>query len=227
MIRAVAIDIDGTLTDERRRLDLEAVFKLRELEEMGIQAILATGNILCIAEAASIMIGTSGPLISENGGIVKDQRTGEVRYLGEKGDAEKAYRSLAAKYDVTKLQRSELRLTEVAIQRDISVEVVRKALKDFPVDVVDTKFAIHIKPRGMNKGRGLKEAAAIVGIDLEEIVAVGDSENDREMLEIAGYSISVGEKSLEDVCDYVVQEKYGKGGVEALARISDMVRAGR
>ncbi len=227
MIKAVAIDIDGTLTDERRRLDFGAVSKLRELEELGVRAILATGNILCIAEAASVLIGTSGPLIAENGGIVKDQRTGEVKYLGEKTQAERAFRSLARKYDVKKLQRSELRKTEVALHRNIGAEVIREALKDFPVSVVDTKFAIHIKDPSVNKGRALREAVKLIGLALDEIAAVGDSENDREMLEIAGYSIAVGEKSLEDVCDYIATEKYGKGGLEALEVIMDKVRKGR
>ena len=42
--RVVAFDIDGTLTDENKRLDMHAVEALRRLEDAGIPVILATGS---------------------------------------------------------------------------------------------------------------------------------------------------------------------------------------
>ena len=81
MIKALAIDIDGTITDKRRRLNLKAVQRLRDLEDNGIPIILSSGNNLCFMNAACIMIGTSGPLIAENGGIVEFDD--DVHYLGD------------------------------------------------------------------------------------------------------------------------------------------------
>ena len=42
--KVVAVDIDGTLTDENKRLNTDAVLALRRLEGAGIPVILATGN---------------------------------------------------------------------------------------------------------------------------------------------------------------------------------------
>jgi hypothetical protein len=181
--------------------------------------ILATGNILCFAEAAYFFIGTSGPLIAENGGIVADLKTNEVRYMGDIKKVEEAYEALSRRFKVRKVVRSELRRTEIAIYRDVDVEEVKAALKGFDVSIVDTKFAIHIKDPEVNKGRALKEVAGVLGLKLEEMAAIGDSENDREMLEYAGYSISVGEKSLRDVSDYVTKAIFGEGGREALQHL--------
>ncbi|MDP6613184.1 MAG: HAD hydrolase family protein, partial [Candidatus Hydrothermarchaeota archaeon] len=109
-IRAVAIDIDGTLTDENSRLNLGAVGKIREIEAHNIPVILATGNILCRSEAASIFIGTSGILIAENGGIIKF-KSQAAKYLGNVKEVERAYDYLSKHMEVEKVARSELRRT--------------------------------------------------------------------------------------------------------------------
>jgi len=219
VIKAVAIDIDGTLTDAGRRLDLVAVKKARELEERGVPIILATGNILCFTEAASIFIGTSGVLIAENGGIVKYPKTGEIKFYGDIEKVKAAFSTLEKKLKVEKVMRSDLRKTEIAIVRTLPFEDVKIALKEFDVSVVDTKFAIHIKDSQVNKGEALKEAARMMGMQVSEIAAIGDSENDREMFEAAGYSISVSKGDLEDVADYVTGECFGNGCVEALEHL--------
>lgn len=219
MIKAVAIDIDGTLTDELRRFDLEAVQKVREIEARGVPVILATGNILCITESAAVFIGTSGCLIAENGGVIKNIRTDETLYLGDLKKVEKAFEFLSKKIKVRKVARSELRKTEIAIYRTVDVEEIKKLLKGFDVSAVDTKFAIHIKDSNVSKGKALLRAAEMMGMKTREIAAVGDSENDREMLECAGYSISVGEEKLRSVSDFVTKETLGKGGREALEHL--------
>lgn len=222
MIKAVAIDIDGTLTDENRRLDLGAVAKARELEEQGLPVILATGNILCITEATSFFIGTTGPLIAENGGIVTYEKTGEISYFGDIEKVRDAFNVLEQNLKVKKVMMSELRKTEIAIYRDVPVEEVRKVLAGFDVGIVDTKFAIHIKDSRVNKGEALKEAARMIGMDVSEIAAIGDSEGDREMLEYAGYSISVSEEKLRDVSNYITKARFGDGCKEGIEHLLSM-----
>ena len=68
--RALAVDIDGTLTDENKKLNNRAVASLRRLEEAGIMVILATGNVRAITYGLWRFIGLSGPMVCENGGVV-------------------------------------------------------------------------------------------------------------------------------------------------------------
>ncbi len=219
MIKAVAIDIDGTLTDADRKLDLGAVEKVRELEKRDIPVILATGNVLCITEAASFFIGTSGPLIAENGGIVTYPKTGEILCSGDIVKANSAFDALNKTLNVRKILGSERRVTEIAIYRDVPVEEVKGILAKFDVSVVDTKYAIHIKDSTVNKGEGILKAAKMLKIDASEIAAIGDSEGDREMLQMAGYSISISEEGLRDVSDHITKASLGKGGREAIEHL--------
>ena len=63
--RVVAFDIDGTLTDENKRLNMHAVEALRRLEDAGIPVILATGNVRAITYGLWRFIGLSGPMRCE------------------------------------------------------------------------------------------------------------------------------------------------------------------
>ena len=46
--KVVAVDIDGTLTDDNKRLNSKAILALQRLGAAGIPVILATGNVRAI-----------------------------------------------------------------------------------------------------------------------------------------------------------------------------------
>ncbi len=51
---------------------------------------------------------------------------------------------------------------------------------------------VEMVPKGFNKGTGIKEVCELLGCDVSETVAFGDSINDKEMLEVAGTSVVMG-----------------------------------
>lgn len=229
MIKALACDIDGTITDENRRLDLKAISLLRKIEGMGIPVVLATGNVLCLTEAASTYIGTTGPVIAENGGIIKYPKEKEPSYFCDvkKSELGKAFEHLCKVFPVRKVTRSDLRRTEIAIYRDFDTRAVKKALEGFKVRVVDTKFAIHITDPKVNKGEALSEVGRMMGLMEAEFAAIGDSENDYEMLEKAGLAIAVGEERLKDAVEFVTKDSFAKGGTAALEYVIKEIKNDR
>src|SRR4030067_3028079 len=81
----------------------------------------------------------------------------------------------------------EARITEIGLRRNFDTKEAMNLLgKDAPVDIVDTGFAIHIKSKKINKGTGLKRMAKMMGLDVRDFVAIGDSPNDIEMIKAAG-----------------------------------------
>jgi Cof subfamily protein (haloacid dehalogenase superfamily) len=70
------------------------------------------------------------------------------------------------------------------------------------------------------KGDALAYLARYFGVQREEIMAVGDSFNDIEMLEYAGLGVVVANarEEIKKVANYVTSEPYGEGVVEALER---------
>lgn len=224
MIKALACDIDGTITDEKRRLDPESMEIIRRIEGLGVPVLLATGNILCRTETASTYIGTSGPLIAENGGLIKLRGMKEPLFLCtiDTGEILEAFEHLKTALPVRLVQPSNERLTEIAVYRDFDAQKVRKLLADFKVRVVDTKFAIHITDPDVNKGAAIKVAAEHMKILPEDFAALGDSENDAEMLETAGFSIALDE-TLANSADIIMGGGSQKPGAQALRMIEERI----
>ena len=71
MLKALVTDIDGTITDHRRRISTPAIEALRVLIDAGIEVVLASGNTVCFMDGLCRMIGTNGTIISENGGVYR------------------------------------------------------------------------------------------------------------------------------------------------------------
>ena len=218
MIKALALDVDGTITDKRRRGCISAIETIYTVENMGIPVIIVTGNILCFTRALSIFLATSGGLVAENGGVIESK--GSRTVLGKYKICQEAYNHLKSEFQVEKVQNSDLRVSEIAITRKIPVNTVKKVLEDFDVEVYDSKFAIHITDPKINKGTSLVKVAKEIGVKPGEILAVGDSENDIECLSAAGVKVAVtnADNELKDIADYVTINPHGDGVKEAVKR---------
>jgi phosphoglycolate phosphatase len=214
--RAIVIDIDGTITCKRRELHLGAVKKIRTLK---IPVVLATGNTLCYARTTSVLIGLDGAVIAENGGAVTTLYDLNGIFDEESlEECEKAFSFLSEHFKLTKLDPL-YRRTEIALQRDFDLEKARALLatQHFDVEMVDTKYAIHLKSNRIDKGLGLHKIAGMMGLKAGDFVAIGDSENDVEMFEASGFGISVGngDEKIKKTAYHVTKASFGEGAVEA------------
>ena len=59
-----------------------------------------------------------------------------------------------------------------------------------------------------------------MGISAKDIMAVGDSENDLEFLEVAGFKVAVAnaDKELKENADYITTKLHGDGTAEAIEK---------
>ena len=57
---------------------------------------------------------------------------------------------------------------------------------------------VEILPKGVSKVSGVTEVCAAAGVTREEVLAIGDSDNDRAMLSFAGFGVAMG-NAPEDV----------------------------
>ncbi|PZN12558.1 MAG: hydrolase Cof [Bacillota bacterium] len=82
-----------------------------------------------------------------------------------------------------------------------------------------------VLPAGVSKASGLARLAALLGVPPEEVVAVGDNDNDREMLRFAGLGVAMANAS-EDVrrCARLVTRSNDEDGVAHL--IEEVLLAG-
>lgn len=74
---------------------------------------------------------------------------------------------------------------------------------------------LEIQDPRVNKGTGLKRYCEEKGIDLKDVIAFGDADNDRAMLETAGFSVCMknGQEDLKAMCDAVTEYACVEDGV--------------
>jgi len=231
VLKALLTDIDGTITDPSRRLNIRAIEVMRSLADEGVEIVLASGNTSCFMDAMCKMIGTQGTFIAENGGVFRVGYTGTLRIKGDQGVCKKALEVVQTHY---RDQGKELvlfspayRFTDLAFARTVPVEDVRKILADHPVKVIDTGYAIHLQSPGIDKGTALAALALETGMSPADFLAIGDSVNDIQMLKKAGIGVTVANAhpDTKAVAKYIAKSEYGNGFVEAITKYLPYFRA--
>ena len=222
MLRGVITDIDGTLTDEKRRLSTAAIETIRTLQEHGIEVVLSSGNTSCLLKGLSKLIGTGGTFIGENGGVYRIGFQGSLNLMAKRDVAVRAL-SVLEEYYAQKGIQLELyshqeRYSDVAFARTVPVEEVRVLLTGWQVDIMDTTFAIHIHEAGIDKGKTFQFVAEHLGIRTDAFLGIGDSENDIGMIKTAGTGCCVAnaQEDVRNISDYCSSAPYGEGFVEIM-----------
>jgi len=212
LIRAVALDIDGTLTDDKRLLSPPAVEAVQSLNSR-TQVILVTGNVHCFTRAAAVLLGTSRTFIAENGGIVSWSE-GETELLSDPTICQEAYLRLKEVYPLSRMD-SRYRMTDLVVESNFNVVEATSRLEGWGLeaDLVDSGFAVHIKDRKVDKGQALGKVMDRLGLRRDEVAAVGDSISDLPMFRVAGFRASVANAvpELKAESEYVSEFEFGAG----------------
>lgn len=79
---------------------------------------------------------------------------------------------------------------------------------------------VEVLERSVNKGAALRIVAARLGVPIEETMAIGDSWNDAQLLEAAGFGVAMGSapEELRAVADTVVGDVAHDGVAEAVEK---------
>ena len=226
-VKAISLDIDGTITYKDRTLSIDALKAIRLAERLGVPVMLVTGNSVPFAEAAAVFIGTSGPVIAEDGGALSLKGEGTMRkrvFLTDMDEEWILWSELKKRFTEAELSYSTMeRKAGLVITRKVPVGAVRETIEELGLNLiaVDSGFAIHIKKPWINKGAGIEKACEFLGISPKEVAHVGDGENDLDAFRVVGYRVAVAQApdSLKEKADYITKKPYGDGGAEAVLHI--------
>ena len=231
-IEAIAVDIDGTITDEKRQICISAIEALRKAENAGIPTIIVTGNVVNYAYAIEVSIGCSGGLVAENGGIVfkEGKNNNAVETMVERDFVTSAEEHLKDKlgenFDKHASHDNMYRLTETVFYKTLDKKILDDALKDFKyldqLEIYDSSFALHITDKRVNKGTSLRYLCERNGINMENVMAIGDSQNDEDFLKETGYKIAVenADERLKEISTYTCENRFGDGVAEAIEKFA-------
>jgi phosphoglycolate phosphatase len=221
-IGAFVFDIDGTICDYDGFLNLEAAHSIRWLRKLGYPVLLASGRGPWDTYYLGVFLGCTPTAVCENGGILMTS-PGDITIYGDKYVSLQAYDLLCKHFPDVRVKPVSARLTEVVLLRTFDVAEAQRLLdqNSIPVTIHDSMFALHLTKKGLNKGITLLEGLSKLGIQPEQVAAVGDSDTDIPMFEVCGYSAAVGNATdyVKSKASYACSLQIGDGAVEAVQHI--------
>jgi hypothetical protein len=223
--KTFAIDIDGTITlNDTGAINLETLSKLRSLKDEGHNVILVTGRSSVEGYLLSIFGGLTRISVGENGGCITYGDKIQHKLLGNKGECVHALATIQSKMDIEIKEKPVFpRMTEVVLERTFEIDSAKKIVERENLNVVlsDSGYGYHINSKGVDKGSGFLEALKILDVNLNDTVAIGDSETDIPLFKIAENSIAVSNstENLKKIAKIVTTKKSGEGVLEGLDTI--------
>ena len=224
----IAVDIDGTITYKNRELHEDALKAIRYSESQGVPVMLVSGETLQYCLAVSTLIGTSGPIVSEDGGVISDSR-GNTRFIlydlqSVKKDIWQKIKEAFPNAKMTNSTKFGERHSEIALRETIVDDDLREFFRreNINLKVVNSGYALHIKPYFINKGNGIIEASKIYGLNPNNIAYIGDGSNDLSAFDVVHFSVALGNAPnlVKENADYV-SESYGGGCGKAIYYLLD------
>jgi phosphoglycolate phosphatase len=218
-----AVDIDGTITDNKGgRVDLDALAALRYLVKLGHKVIYVTGRSSIEAYVLSVFGGTTRIAVGENGGIITSGPN-EHKLIGNKQECIKAFEFLKTKIPEAVEKPVFPRITEVVLERNFDVDAGKKIFQDnnLSVTLTDSQYAYHINSKGVDKASGFLEVMNMFSAKKDDIIAIGDSDTDVPLFQLAGISVALGNapENVKSKATMTVKGNAGDGVIEALETI--------
>ena len=228
--KTFAVDIDGTITlNGMGTIHLGALSKLRSLKDDGHNVILVTGRSSAEGYLLSIFGGLTHLAVGENGGCITFGDKIQHKLLGNKGECVHALATIQSKLDVEIKEKPVFpRMTEVVLERTFDIEQAQKIIDgdNLNVSLTDSGYAYHINSKGINKGSGFLEALKILEADVNDAIAIGDSETDVPLFKVVKNNIAVcnSTENLKQLAKIITTKKSGEGVLEGLDMMASNLR---
>ena len=220
--KTFAIDIDGTITlNGMGQIHLEALSRLRSLKEEGHNVILVTGRSSVEGYLLSIFGGLTHMAVGENGGCISFGDEIQHKLLGNKGECIHALATIQAKLNAEVKEKPVFpRMTEVVLERTFDIEKAQKIIDDNNLNVVltDSGYAYHINSKGVDKGSGFLEVVKMLDVDVNDTIAIGDSDTDVPLFKVVKNNIAVSNstENLKKLAKIITTKQSGEGVLEGL-----------
>lgn len=209
----LATDYDGTLA-RHGTVEPATLRALARWREAGRRVILVTGRELHELREVFPQLDSLDLVVAENGALLYEPVTQKVELLCPPTSRE--FVEELGKRGVAPLFVGRAIVATQEPNQGAVAEVIA-ALK-LPLEIIMNKGSVMVLPGGVNKATGLQTALRTRGWNRVQTAAIGDGENDYDLLAAGGLAVAVSNAvpELKKRADYVTQASHGAGVAELL-----------
>jgi hydroxymethylpyrimidine pyrophosphatase-like HAD family hydrolase len=177
---------------------------------MGLRTLLVSGREYAKLQPYARRFGSLDALVAENGAVIEAPIGASPTILGRAG-------AKAITRRLREVPGLHPRFGEVVVSVPIRERSrLAAALRSLPVRILSNVDRVMALPVGINKADGTRRAMELLGLDRSAYAAIGDAENDLDLLRSAGLSGAVrnAEPTVRACVDYECRSPYAEGVLE-------------
>lgn len=231
--KLIALDLDETTLCTDKSITQHNKAAIRNALNSGIKVVLCSGRTLEGMMGVANELGILGPkqyIITNGGDIIEnmDKKIIFKRILSSKECFETTNflnkkminfvlidtnGTTYATYKEWMENGSQSEIVKILMHVDISkMESTEKLLhytfdKNYFVVKTGNEY-LEIFPKDINKGQSVKRLADYLKIDLQQVMAIGDMDNDISMIKLAGMGVAMenAQPMVKDIADYITKD---------------------
>ncbi|WP_409300589.1 phosphoglycolate phosphatase [Peribacillus sp. SCS-155] len=230
-IKLIALDLDGTLLNgvgEISELNRKAV---KEAEQKGIIVILTTGRPYLFCRKIANSLQLSSYLVTVNGSEIFDHKGHLIeRHILSNNliqwmwDLTKEYNAGFWATSIDDVWRGEmpvdieahewLKFGFIVEDNKVRMEINNLLAANAHLELSNSKPTnIEVNAAGINKARALEKVCGLLGCNMENVMAIGDSLNDMAMIKAAGFGVAMGnaQDNVKDTADWITESNENDG----------------
>ncbi|QHW30751.1 HAD family phosphatase [Paenibacillus rhizovicinus] len=233
-IKLVALDMDGTLLNDRQEVSKENAKWIRKALDAGVIVSFATGRGYQSALPYAEQLGLETPMITVNGGeiwtrpqVLHKRTLMPVSYLTRLHELalrhpecwywaytttgiynKENWSEVASRLD----ERHWLKFGYYTEDKPMLQAILKEASSWGGLEITNSSPSnLEMNPEGVTKASALRELCAVLGFGMSEVAAMGDSMNDIAMIREAGLGVAMGNaqdevKAAADVVNVTNEE---------------------
>jgi len=237
-IKLIALDMDGTLLNNKGQISEANRQAIKEAQEQGIFVVLSTGRSIHTSRDHADSLQLTSYLVTANGSEIWDEKRELVERKLVKAELIQWMWELSKQHNTKfwainternwnnempeDLHTKEWLKFGFTIDDDATRELILKELEakgEFEL-TNSTLKNIEVNPKGITKAKGLELVCQRLGIEMKNVMAAGDSLNDLAMIKAAGLGVAMGnaQEAVKKAADWVTATNEEDGVAKAIRK---------
>jgi phosphoglycolate phosphatase (TIGR01487 family) len=237
-IKLIALDMDGTLLNNKGQISEANRQAIKEAQEKGIFVVLSTGRSINTSRDHADSLELTSYLITVNGSEIWDEnrklvernlvKSELIQWMWELSQQHNAkFWAISTERNWNNEMPEDLHTVEwlkfgFHIDDDATRELIFKQLKEKDEFELSnsTLQNIEVNPKGISKAKGLELVCQRLGIEMKNVMAVGDSLNDLAMIKASGLGVAMGnaQEAVKEAADWVTATNEEDGVAKAIRK---------
>ena len=211
--RALACDYDGTLAHDGV-VTASTAAAIERFRASGRHLFMVTGRELPQLKEVCPILDRFEWVVAENGALLYQPASDQTRLLCE-ATCKPLVESLR-QFKIKPLSVGQAIIATVEPNEIVVLEEIKRL--GLELQVIFNKGSVMVLPSGVNKATGLAALLKEAGVSADEVIGVGDAENDHAFLECCGFGVAVANAlpMLKERADFVTKGARGDGVAELI-----------